>query len=97
MLKPMTSAKSQHGKTLELRPELSEFNILVTRLSPGEDEGVDAIDGPSVMIVTRGEGKMSAAGNSMELKEGWVFFVGHGVELSFHCEKEMEVFRAYAE
>ena len=97
MLKPTPSARSKKGKTLEYQPELSEFNMLVTKLSPSEEEIIEAINGPSLMIVTQGEGKMEAGEKSMELKEGWVFFVGQGVELPFRSEdNELEVFRAYA-
>ena len=70
MLKPEPSAKSRHGKTLEYRPELGEFNMLVTRLSRREEDVVEAIDGLSVLIVTKGEGSMEARKEQIEQKEG---------------------------
>ena len=97
MLKPEPSAKSKHGKTLEYCPELSEFNMLVTRLTQGGEDVVEAVDGPSVLVVTKGEGSMEVEKERVELKEGWVFFVGRGVELRFCSETDLEVFRAYAE
>ena len=97
MLQITQSAKSKNGKTLEYQPELSEFNMLVMKLRDGEQEVLQAIKGPSVMIVTKGHGKMRAREKNVDLKEGWVFFIGQGVETEFIAEKELEVFRAYAE
>ncbi|KAI4151409.1 MAG: hypothetical protein LQ340_003517 [Diploschistes diacapsis] len=98
LLKPVKSAKGRDGKTVEYRPELSEFNMLVTKLGNGEKEEVPRIAGPSVMIVTEGQGKMRAEGKDVELKEGWIFFVGQGVETEYVAEHGgLQVYRAYAE
>lgn len=92
------SDKGMHGKTEVYAPPISEFNVLCTTLGAGEKETHKSILGPSLMIVTKGCGHMNIPGNkSVELKEGWVFFVGQGVALEFATDNGMAVYRAYAE
>ncbi|KFY00792.1 hypothetical protein O988_03101 [Pseudogymnoascus sp. VKM F-3808] len=52
---------------------------------------------PSLMVVTEGSGQMGVAGESLNLEEGYVFFVGQGVPLEFSTAEGMSVYRAYAE
>lgn len=90
--------KAKHGKTLEYAPPISEFNMLATHLKAGEKESIQPIDGPTVMVVTGGAGKMHAANKTLDISEGYVYFVGHGVGLDFEaCPQELHVFMAYAE
>ncbi|KAJ6082487.1 hypothetical protein N7499_007361 [Penicillium canescens] len=92
------SDKGMNGKTDVYAPPISEFNVLYTTLGAGEKETHKSILGPSLMIVTKGCGHMNIPGDkSVELKEGWVFFVGQGVALEFATDKGMAVYRAYAE
>jgi mannose-6-phosphate isomerase len=92
------SDKGMNGKTDVYAPPISEFNVLCTTLGAGEKETHKSILGPSLMIVTKGAGSMNIpSGKSVELKEGWVFFVGQGVALDFATDKGMAVYRAYAE
>lgn len=92
------SDKGLIGKTDVYAPPISEFNVLCTCLGAGESETHKAILGPSLMIITKGCGSMKIPGNqNVELKEGYVFFVGQGVALDFSTEKGMAVYRAYAE
>jgi mannose-6-phosphate isomerase len=92
------SDKGMHGKTDVYAPPISEFSVLCTTLGAGEKETHKAILGPSLMIVTKGSGRMNIPGNqAVELKEGYVFFVGQGVALDFATEKGLAVYRAYAE
>lgn len=92
------SDKGMHGKTDVYAPPISEFKVLCTCLAGGEKETHKAILGPSLMIVTKGSGVMRIPGNqTVDLKEGYVFFVGQGVALDFDTEKGMAVYRAYAE
>jgi mannose-6-phosphate isomerase len=92
------SDKGMNGKTDVYAPPISEFNVLYTTLGAGEKETHKSILGPSLMIVTKGCGYMNIPGDkSVELKEGWVFFVGQGVALEFATDKGMAVYRAYAE
>lgn len=92
------SEKSRKGGTGVFRPPLSEFDMLVTELAGGEGDVVGEVEGPSVMTVTEGEGRMKVQGKEYELKEGWIFYVGCGVEVEFEAgSKRLVVYRAYAE
>ncbi|KAA6415201.1 MAG: phosphomannose isomerase type i [Lasallia pustulata] len=97
MLPSSKSAKGQHGKTVEYAPPMSEFNMLKTNLKSGEKEVITRISGPSVFVVTSGFGNMVANGETHKLKEGYVFFVGQGTDVTYQSEMGMEVYTAYAE
>ena len=97
LLPPSVSNKSKGGKTKVYAPPLSEFNMLVTTLEGGEKETVAAILGPSVMIATSGSGILVAGSQKLSLEEGYIFFVGQGVELEFESDSGLEVYRAYAD
>ena len=93
------SKKGREGKTIEYNPPLSEFNMLRTELRSGEREVVEKVEGPSILFVTAGKGSMNATSEVFDVKEGYVFFVGQGVEVELKGEGEGElvVYRAYAE
>ncbi|KAJ5090636.1 hypothetical protein N7532_009320 [Penicillium argentinense] len=92
------SEKGMNGKTDVYAPPISEFAVLCTSLGAGEKETHKAILGPSLMVVTKGCGVMQVPGDqTVQLKEGFVFFVGQGVALDFQTEKGLAVYRAYAE
>ncbi|KAL8897612.1 MAG: hypothetical protein Q9207_007128 [Kuettlingeria erythrocarpa] len=89
--------KSKTGKTRVYAPPMSEFNILKTSLKEGEKETIGAIAGPSVLFATGGEGKLIADGQTHDISEGYVFFVGQGIEVTHEATSELEVYQAYAE
>lgn len=92
------SEKGMNGKTEMYAPPFSEFNVLSTCLGAGETETHKSILGPSLMIVTKGYGKMNVpGGKTLEMNEGYVYFVGQGVALDFSTEKGMALYRPYAE
>lgn len=92
------SDKGINGKTDVYAPPISEFAVLCTCLGAGEQETHKAILGPSLMLVVKGCGATNIPGNQkVELKEGFVFFVGQGVALDFCTNKGLAVYRAYAE
>lgn len=91
------SAKGVFGKSEVYAPPFSEFNVLATALGGGEKEKHEAIGGPSLLIVTKGEGSMKSSGGSWELKEGSVFFIGQGVDVEFESQRGMALYRPYAE
>jgi mannose-6-phosphate isomerase len=97
MLPAKSSKRGRHGRTKELAPPMSEFNMLVTQLEAKQQEVVEPVQGPSVMIVTSGTGTMKVEGKTRDLKEGYVFFVGQGVPVELESEKGMVAYRAYAE
>ncbi|KAF1977836.1 mannose-6-phosphate isomerase [Bimuria novae-zelandiae CBS 107.79] len=97
LLKPKPFERSKNGKTQIYAPPLSEFNVLATALKDGEEETVGAVDGPSILLVTQGEGTMKADGKEYELKEGYIFFVGHGVEVQYKATKGLDINTFYVE
>lgn len=99
LLVAKVSERGRQGRTKVFEPPMSEFDMLVTRLAAGQRETVDALQGPSVMVVTSGAGRMMAEGRTEELDEGSVYFVGQGVELGLETDKEdgLVVYRAFAE
>lgn len=88
------SERSKAGRTVVYRPPMSEFDMLVAGLSAGESDGIRAGEGPGVMLVTQGTGKMLADGREFELKEGYIFFVAPGVEVKWETESGMQIFEA---
>ena len=101
LLVPSISERGKQGRTRVYEPPMSEFSMMVTELGgPGESEVVSAVEGPGVMIVTSGAGKMRVGGGELQtLETGFVYFVGKGVELGFETDSEdgLVVYRAVAE
>ncbi|KAL8914978.1 MAG: hypothetical protein Q9172_006983 [Xanthocarpia lactea] len=89
--------KSINGKTTLYAPPMSEFNVLKTSLQDGENETIKAIAGPSVLFAISGSGKLLANGKTHDIKEGYIFFVGQGVEVSYEASSGLDVYQAYAE
>lgn len=86
-------------KTEVYEPPFSEFSVLGVRLGKGEKEVHRGIGGVSLLVVVRGNGWMEVKGEEkkFELREGWVYFVGAGVEVSFETEGGLLVYRPFAE
>lgn len=98
LLPRMKSEKGLNGKTDQYSPPFSEFNVLATWMSSGEKETHKAILGPSLMIVTKGSGRMKTPGDKThELSEGYVFFIGQGVAVDLESEKGLAVYRPFTE
>lgn len=98
LLPRQKSDKGMHGRTDQYSPPFSEFNVLATCLGAGENETHKAILGPSIMIVTKGCGKMKAPGDKVyDMNEGYVYFVGQGVAVDLSTDKGMAVYRPFAE
>ncbi|PWY86015.1 mannose-6-phosphate isomerase [Aspergillus heteromorphus CBS 117.55] len=95
------SDKGTQWKTEVYAPPFSEFNVLATSLGAGEEETHVPLDGPSLVVVTKGSGTMRAGAatetETMELREGWIFFVGAGEKLHFGTDKGLALYRPYAE
>jgi mannose-6-phosphate isomerase len=75
-------------------PPIEEFSVVKTDLRrPGAKATFEMIDGPSIVICTRGRG---------EISEGYVFFVGAMAELVLEStaegeEEEFTTFKAFCE
>ncbi|KAJ9294393.1 hypothetical protein DTO271G3_6968 [Paecilomyces variotii] len=62
-------------------PPIEEFSVVKTDLNrTGAKATFDPIPGPSIIICTRGKGKISVGPKTEEIKEGHVFFVGADAE-----------------
>lgn len=88
---------SKNGKTQLYAPPLSEFSMLATTMGDGDSETIRSLGGPSVMIVTEGEGTMKGNGKEYKLSAGYIFFVAPGVELEFKATKQLKAFTAFVE
>ncbi|KAJ8657385.1 mannose-6-phosphate isomerase, class I [Lichtheimia ornata] len=97
------SAESQKMKgesfglhSLLYDPPIDEFSVVLTRLAEGQAETHEPISGPSILIVTRGAGKLEADNSQFDLKDGYVYFVGANVSISATAEDTgLEFYRAF--
>ncbi|KAH7075353.1 mannose-6-phosphate isomeras-like protein [Paraphoma chrysanthemicola] len=89
--------RSGNGKSKLYAPPLSEFSLYATTLGDGESESVGKVGGPSIMIVTEGEGTLKADGQEYKLSAGYIFFVGQNTELDIKATKALKSFTAFAE
>lgn len=98
ILKAQKSDKGRQGYTMVLAPPMAEFNMLVTELEePGQKEIIQALGGPSVLVITGGSGKLRAKGKSWDVKEGYVFFIGFDTEVELEANGELEAHIAFCE
>jgi mannose-6-phosphate isomerase len=97
MLESKKFERAKKGKTRNYAPPLSEFAVLRMELGRGEGEVVEALEGPSILIVTDGKGVLKAGGKTYELEEGFVFFIGMGVETQFEAKEGLQMFRSFVE
>ena len=93
-MKP-TKFRHCHHSTL-YDPPIEEFSVIRTELKNAEEK-MDPIDGPSLMIVTNGNGTMTSSGKESELKYGSVWFIGAGEEITLRSTGEMVTHRAFVE
>ena len=107
-----SESSSDDKSSLLYDPPIDEFSVVKVDVSHGGETSHRAVDGPSIVIVTKGEGNISFAGDKsqsadegsekdeIEVKRGDVVFIGAGVEVGWRAgsaEDGLEVFRAYVE
>ncbi|KAK5124783.1 Mannose-6-phosphate isomerase [Meristemomyces frigidus] len=82
-------------------PPIEEFSVVRTSLnSSGSKVTFEAIDGPSIIICTSGQGTISVGPKKEEIKEGYVYFVGATAEVvmeSSASEGPFVTFKAFCE
>ena len=79
-------------------PPIEEFSVVRTELTAGQGEEMEAIEGPSLMIVTTGSGYLiSAAKKEFEIEEGSVWFIGAGEGIALETRGGMVTHRAFVE
>lgn len=100
---PPVRFRSTQATTL-YDPPIDEFSVLLTDLKAGKKEAHEAIDGPSILIITEGSGRMSwkekdGKGHEATLeKAGLVFFIGAGVPVDFVADdRGLTFYRAFVE
>lgn len=93
--KPYNGSKNGHTKVYA--PPMSEFNMLATDVPSGSSESIAAVAGPSSLICTKGSGELKADGKSFEIKEGYIFFVGQGIDVEYSAKDALQIFTAYVE
>ncbi|KAL2142887.1 hypothetical protein VTI28DRAFT_655 [Corynascus sepedonium] len=86
--------KSRTGRTRVYRPPMSEFDMLRAQLEAGEEDEISQSEGPGVLIVTSGTGRMEADGKRFELAEGAIYFVAPGVKVKWETDKGLEIYMA---
>lgn len=82
-------------------PPIPEFSVVRVEAEKGASAKHDALRGPSILIVTKGRGRISWGGekgeSGEELSEGRVLFVGARTGVTFTAEESLEVYRAFVE
>lgn len=102
-MKPEPWKKGSNSKTdkptsLLYDPPIEEFAVVKTELEKGGKETFEAVEGPSIVIFTKGGGKIKVGPKEMEAKEGHVFFVGATAEVEMDGGEEgATAFRAFCE
>jgi mannose-6-phosphate isomerase len=94
-----TKAYSSSSDCLLYDPPIEEFSVVRTELKAvGAKATFEGIAGPSIVICTSGEGRISVGSKKEILQEGWVYFVGATAECVIESEGEnMVTFKAFCE
>ncbi|TPX10098.1 uncharacterized protein E0L32_001295 [Thyridium curvatum] len=81
-------------------PPIGEFAVARCVLKAnGAAVTFSPLNGPSIIIVTRGMGTISVGSTALKLKEGYVFFIGASAECAV-CSQgdgELEMYKAFCE
>ncbi len=77
-------------------PPIEEFSVVRTDLNAAE-EHMDPVDGPSILIVTSGNGTLRNVDKEFEIKMGSVWFIGAGEGITLKSQGEMVTHRAFVE
>lgn len=88
------------GTTMLYDPPIDEFSVLKIELNDSASTTHRAIAGPSLCVVTEGEGTISWEGEGQgeeTVGKGDVLFVAAEREVSWTAGEQLEVFRAFVE
>jgi mannose-6-phosphate isomerase len=103
-VKHNATAYSSSSSSLLYNPPIPEFAVVRTALNKtGAKASFDPIDGPSIILCTKGKGTISVGPKKEEIKEGYVFFVGATAEVDIVSETDAEdgeglvTFKAFCE
>ena len=87
-------------KTLLYNPPIEEFSVLKTELSSkGQSETLEGLQGPSILIVTHGQGLISSESSvPQEAGFGAVFFIAAQTPVTLEAQSDKAIFyRAFCE
>jgi len=85
------------GSTLLYTPPIPEFSVLVSSLDIGASCKHRALHGPSIALITEGQGSFTVDGKAIPVSKGRVFFVPAEQELDVSAESRLVVARAFVE
>jgi len=100
LVKLNAPAYSSNSSAVLYDPPIDEFAVVKTDLNAqGGKATFEAIDGPSIIIGTKGQGKISVGSKTEEFKEGYVYFVGATAEVVLEStgSEPFVTFKAFCE
>lgn len=84
-------AYSSNSSNMLYNPPIPEFAVVRTALNRvGSKATFDPIDGPSIILCTKGKGTISVGPKEEELREGFVYFVGATAEVIIKSDVDAE-------
>ncbi|KAK5008136.1 Mannose-6-phosphate isomerase [Elasticomyces elasticus] len=95
-----STAYSSSSTSTLYDPPIEEFSVVKTDLrKKGSKATFEAIEGPSILICTSGEGTISVGPKTEDMKTGYVYFVGATAEciLESTSEGNFTTFKAFCE
>ncbi|KAF9739130.1 Mannose-6-phosphate isomerase [Paraphaeosphaeria minitans] len=86
------TAYSSNSSAIEYNPkEIDEFAVVRAALNKsGAKATFNDIDGPSIVLATKGKGSISVGNKSEKIEEGYVFFVGSTATVVIESETDAE-------
>lgn len=95
---PLGFKRGSGAKFTLYDPPIAEFAVLETRANDGETATIKAINGPSIVVSTEGQGTITDGKDTYDFGTGSVFFIGAGAEVSLTTVKGPFVtYRAFCE
>lgn len=99
-MKPQTFEKSSGaGKSILYNPPIDEFAVVETTFPTGiGTRHFEGLDGPSIVIVTRGNGFVQSGDVKLKAEPGFVFFIAPETEVEFIATNtDFTTYRAFVE
>lgn len=85
------------GHTLLYDPPIPEFTLLFTALRDSQRSEHRAVHGPSIVLVTKGQGELLVGETSIPLDEGRVYFIAAHTPVTWTTQGTLDVARAFVE
>ena len=94
-----STAYSSSSSAILYDPPIEEFSVVRTELKKkGGKATFEAIQGPSILICTSGDGTISVGPKTEEMKAGYVYFVGATAECVLESgSDDFTTFKAFCE